>query len=308
MNGILNKKILSICIPTFNRAEILDSTLNTLFSNTEFVESKIEVIVSDNCSTDNTAEIVAKYPLVSYYKNDENLVDLNFSIVLGYATGSYIRLFNDTLSFKKGALKKMLDRIEENKNEENNLFFYNNMFLNSDCTVFANHETDFLNKVSFYISWIANFGCWSQDFEKIDNKDKFSKFQFVQVDWCFRIIKNKRKTIVYFDDLFNVVVPHKKGGYDLFDTFVNKYLYIVRQEKIDFITYEIEKYRLFRYYIYPNLMMLLVYEKDNYDFEINNPFKIIFKKYWYQPYFYLILVLFLFKMFKYSFHRKLFFL
>ena len=126
-------KLLSICIPTYNRAEVLDDALNKLFSNPDFDENLIEVIVSDNCSTDRTSEVVSKYPLVLYYRNDENVKDLNFSIVLGYATGTYVRLFNDTLSFKKGALKLMLDKIEKYSSEECNFFYYSNMFLNNNC-------------------------------------------------------------------------------------------------------------------------------------------------------------------------------
>jgi glycosyltransferase involved in cell wall biosynthesis len=287
-----------------NRANILDSTLCSLFSNPEFDERKIEVIVSDNCSTDNTTDVVAKYPLVRYYRNSENIIDRNFSKVLEYATGSYIRLFNDTLSFKKNALKMMLDRIEDNSNASCNLFFYNNSFINNDCVAFLNREKDFLNQVSFSVTWIGNFGCWNHDFKKLTNKDEFSKFQFVQVDWSFKLVKNKNMTRIYFDDLFNVVVPINKGGYDLFDTFVNKYLYILRNEKIDFLTLETEKFRLCRYFIYPNLLKLLIYEREYYDFEINNPFKVIFKKYWYEPYFYLMLLVFLLKMLKYTGIKK----
>jgi abequosyltransferase len=65
----MNTILLSICIPTFNRSEVLDNTLNSLFSNSEFNSNQIEVIVSDNCSTDNTVQVVTKYPLVKYYRN-----------------------------------------------------------------------------------------------------------------------------------------------------------------------------------------------------------------------------------------------
>lgn len=288
----MNNKLLSICIPTYNRSEILDSTLSSLFSNPEFDKNKIEVIVSDNCSTDNTAEVVAKYSLVRYYRNDENVRDCNFSIVLGYATGSYIRLFNDTLSFKKGALKTMLDRIEKHLQEDCNLSFYGNMFLNSDCKKVANGKEDFLNIVSFYTTWIANFGCWREDFEKINNKDRYAELQFVQVDWSYRIVENSKKTIIYFEDLFDVIVPNQKGGYNVFDTFVNKYLYIIKQEKFSLLKYEIEKYMLCRYFVYPWLVKLFIKDKFDYSFDTSNVIRILLKKYWYEPYLYSMLLLF----------------
>jgi glycosyltransferase involved in cell wall biosynthesis len=54
--------LLSICIPTFNRAYILEKTLHSIVSQKIFQDTnEIEVIVSDNCSSDNTFEIVNKY-------------------------------------------------------------------------------------------------------------------------------------------------------------------------------------------------------------------------------------------------------
>lgn len=288
----MSNKLLSICIPTYNRAEVLENTLNSLFSNPEFDEDKVEVIVSDNCSTDNTAEVVAKYSLVRFYTNHENVRDRNFSIALEYATGSYIRLFNDTLSFKKGALKTMLKRIEEHLGDGSNLFFYGNMFLNSNCKREVSSKETYLKTVSFYSTWIANFGVWSEDFESIQDKDRYAELQFVQVDWSYRIVENNKKTIIYFEDMIDVVVPNKKGGYDIFDTFINKYLDILNKEKLDFMAFEMEKYRLFHFFIYPNLLTLLIYERNKYNFDINNPIKILLKKYWYELYFYPMIVLF----------------
>lgn len=289
---MVNEKLLSICIPTYNRAEVLDDTLNKLFANPDFDIDRIEVIVSDNCSTDSTLEVVSKYPLVKYYKNNVNVRDYNFAIVLGYATGSYVRLFNDTLSFKKGALQQMLNKIEHHLSDDSNLFFYGNMFLNSDCKREVNKKKDFIMMVSFYPTWIANFGCWRKDFEKINNKDRYAELQFVQVDWSYVIVEKSIKTIIYFENLFNVTVPEKKGGYNVFDTFVNKYLYIIKQENFPLLIFEKEKYRLCKYFVYPWLVSLFVNNKKKYSFDTNNVFKILFKKYWYEPYFYPMLVLF----------------
>lgn len=291
----MNNKLLSICIPTYNRAEILDGTLNSLFSNPDFDSTKIEVIVSDNCSTDNTADVVAKFPLARYYCNSENVRDNNFSIVLGYAKGEYIRLFNDTISFMPKALDNMLKEIEKHLKDGVNLFFYGNMFLNQNCQKTITSKKTFIEEVSFYNTWIANFGIWREDFLKIENKDQYAVLQFVQVDWSFRIVENNKKTIIYFEDLFDIVTPNKKGGYNLFDTFINKYLFIIKQENISLLSYEIEKYRLCRYFVYSWLITLFVNDKESFGFDTNKVFKIILKKYWYEPYLYAILLLYWFK-------------
>ncbi|MDO9276314.1 MAG: glycosyltransferase family 2 protein [Lutibacter sp.] len=292
MNGIMNNKLLSICIPTYNRCELLDEALSKLFSNNEFDSNSIEVIVSDNCSTDNTAEVVSKYPLVRYFCNSENVRDRNFSIVLGYATGSYIRLFNDTLSFKDGALKMMLERIEKHLEDNCNLFFYGNMFLNKNSHKEVNSKKIFFKTVSFFTTWIANFGVWRKDFVNIIDKDRYVELQFVQVNWTYRILEKNKKTLIYFDDLFTVNTPNKKGGYNVFDTFVNKYLFIIKQECFSLFDYEIEKFRLCKYFIYPWFITLFVENKPNFSFDTKGAIGIILKKYWYEPYLYPMLLVF----------------
>ena len=54
----MNKnKLLSICIPTFNRANLLNNLLNSIdIANID--ASIVEVCISDNNSTDNTKEKV----------------------------------------------------------------------------------------------------------------------------------------------------------------------------------------------------------------------------------------------------------
>lgn len=42
-------KLLSICIPTYNRAEVLNETLHQIVSDSYFDPDLIQVVVSDNC-------------------------------------------------------------------------------------------------------------------------------------------------------------------------------------------------------------------------------------------------------------------
>ena len=87
-----NKVLLSICIPTCNRGSILDTVILNYITNEEFDDS-VELVISDNASTDNTEEIVKeiikKYPSkkISYYKNDENIGAKNFFAVISRAKG-----------------------------------------------------------------------------------------------------------------------------------------------------------------------------------------------------------------------------
>lgn len=65
-------KNLSIVIPTYNRADFLDYSLEVYIPMLK--EYGIEIAIFDNASTDNTYEIVSKwikeYDYLTYHKNE----------------------------------------------------------------------------------------------------------------------------------------------------------------------------------------------------------------------------------------------
>lgn len=61
---------ISICIPTFNRSDLLRKTLISVMKQTI---KPYEVIVSDNCSEDDTEKVVKSFKDVIYYRNERNL-------------------------------------------------------------------------------------------------------------------------------------------------------------------------------------------------------------------------------------------
>lgn len=88
------KPFLSICIPTYNRANIVyDTVCNVLRSNRQ----DIEVVVSNNCSTDNTEQLLLniKDSRFKYFKNTYNNGADNLISVLTYAEGEYLLLMSD---------------------------------------------------------------------------------------------------------------------------------------------------------------------------------------------------------------------
>ncbi|WDF59117.1 glycosyltransferase family 2 protein [Flavobacterium sp. KACC 22758] len=291
----MSVKLLSICIPTYNRCDILDETLRKLFANPDFNSEYIEVIVSDNCSTDNTKEVVSKYPSVKYYCNDTNTSFYNLTTVLCYSTGKYIKLYNDTFNFQFGALEKMITRIKNHENDNTNLFFYPNFLHNHNTIKTIDSINSFFYHCSYNTTWTAAIGFWKKDFDQIRNKNKYAALHFPQLEWMYTIVNNGKLTTIYFEDLFEVTVPKKKGGYNVFKTFVEDYLSIVKKEKISFYIYELEKYRLCKKFIYPWLLTLLVTNRHSYSYETKGVFSIIFNKYWYEPYLYPMLILFWFK-------------
>lgn len=88
---------ISIVIPTFNRANYLEETLSSALAQDY---EDLEIVVSDNASSDNTAEVVKlflKNPKVRYFKNIENIgMVRNWrKAVFERSTGEWFLLLSD---------------------------------------------------------------------------------------------------------------------------------------------------------------------------------------------------------------------
>lgn len=85
---------ISICIPTYNRANVV---YRTVVNCLKCKDEDIEVVVSNNCSEDNTEELLSsiKDNRFKYFKNKYNNGTNNLISVLTYATGDYLILTSD---------------------------------------------------------------------------------------------------------------------------------------------------------------------------------------------------------------------
>lgn len=97
-----NLPLVSICIPTFNQFSFILETLESCLRQTY---SNIEIIVVDDCSTDQTAVAIKKYVAthtgIRFIQNSVNLgVERNWNLALASARGIFIKILcgDDLLS------------------------------------------------------------------------------------------------------------------------------------------------------------------------------------------------------------------
>ena len=96
-----NKPLLSICIPTYNGASsLLVTILDSLLPAIQKFDGGIEVVVSDNCSVDNTNSILNSYNKYKYYRHVRNLHNIGFNgnmlqLADKYANGVYTWFIGD---------------------------------------------------------------------------------------------------------------------------------------------------------------------------------------------------------------------
>jgi glycosyltransferase involved in cell wall biosynthesis len=99
---------LSVCITTYNRAALLDQTLKTVAAQTRTPD---EVVVSDDCSPDDTARVAgawkAAFPRFLYRRNERNLnMPGNLNAAIEASSGEYIANLHDGDAYDPTILEK----------------------------------------------------------------------------------------------------------------------------------------------------------------------------------------------------------
>ncbi|MGL5273669.1 MAG: glycosyltransferase family 2 protein [Phocaeicola sp.] len=300
----MNQPLLSICIPTYNRANVLRETVQTFIDDPDFDE-QVEIVILDNASTDATQsvgeELAAKCSNVKYYRNLENIEDKNFFSVLKLGTGKYLKLNNDTITLRAGGLRRMKEHVAcANPNQF--LFFFPMLpHLKREVSTIRSIN-DLIEVGSFYITSIACFGCWKNKLEEIVDPFKYSSFKLTQVDWYLQLANNYEGVIIHSDDVVIASLPNK-GGYNIAQVFVNNYFSILNdwKAKISNSVLEKEKFRIFKYHILPLTKQL--YGKSGHTFDKKKHNRILYTHYKDKPYFYFFYIR-LFLMLPYVLLRK----
>ena len=131
--------LLSIAIPTWNRDKFLDESLKALISQITELKVDIEIVISDNASTDSTQNLIQQlmeqYSFIRYYRNSENLgLDKNVGLAVERATGKYVWLFGDDDLPAPQAVAQIYQKLREYKDKNLALLFINRSLHNSDFT------------------------------------------------------------------------------------------------------------------------------------------------------------------------------
>jgi len=98
--------LLSICIATYNRADFIGETLNSIIPQ---LENDVELLIVDGASTDNTKDTVLKFAKtesrIRYIRlESKGGVDQDYNKAVKLARGDFCWLFTDDDLFKPGAI------------------------------------------------------------------------------------------------------------------------------------------------------------------------------------------------------------
>jgi abequosyltransferase len=233
---VMNERpLLTIAIPTYNRALLLGRLLSTLFEQTRN-ESRVEVIVSDNASPDNTIEIVQKFLSLGmslrYIRNTEDLgPDANLLQCYEQAAGKYVWVFGDDDMIEPGGLSAILKHLSA---DDYDLVYVSARGYKGEYVPIAQGRAqgvlvykqpeEFSRRLHIMFTFIS---------ANIVNKDRVSDLKhepfsvlkgtnLVQLGWIYTALDSLRKGLLIQDTLVAGLMDNS-GGYSVFSTFGPKF-------------------------------------------------------------------------------------
>ena len=218
--------LLSICIPTYNRARVLKDCLKSIVQADEF-SNEVEIVVSDNCSTDDTQQVckffTQQYSNIKYYRNDTNVgFCRNFLHVLECGSGTFLKVSNDYNIFRKKSISFLLKKIKKHLKDKPVLYFHNH--IGKGKTYETPSFDEFLGFEKLGFGWISNYGYWKEDFDNFENKDTYFHTLFPQIDWFIRSYFKKRTIFCYNEPIVKINNRNEKTGtYNFIEAHAKKF-------------------------------------------------------------------------------------
>lgn len=254
--------VLSICIPTFNRAPFLEQTLASMVSQAAFRDSnEIEIVISDNCSDDDTHQVAARFVQdfpgkVRYYRQDPAIqADKNFPAVLQQGRGLFLKLHNDNLMVRDGSLAELVKVIKATAAEKPVIFCTNGNMMQGQPIEALQGLNAFISRVSYFATWIGGFGMWREEFQATPDFGRAAPLQLIQTDNLLRMVATGKRVIALYEQYFVGQHVPKKGGYNIAQVFGQNYLSLLKpylaSGQLDRTVFEEEKKRILLQHIIP---------------------------------------------------------
>ncbi|MDD2897392.1 MAG: glycosyltransferase family 2 protein [Desulfuromonadaceae bacterium] len=293
-----NNPILTIAIPTYNRSNFLDRCLSQIVNQAVKYGNKVELIVSDNCSTDDTEAVVNAYIAnghkIHYIKNASNLgPDGNFRQCFKAANGKYFLLFSDDDLLLDDSLRKIMNLIEV---DEYGIVYLSNYFFKTDYLrkpnrkkrgiIIFNDLNKFIRKVDVWFTFISSNVINKSLVDPHLDLNDFAATNLQQLAWTFSSLFNSSKNIFY-DEYLVAAQLDNTGGYKfcevfgkhmhtVFMTFINKYG--VSNEHFEIIVRKMLKKHLSKYILSARKDFGSYHEEDF--FNILHPIYKPYLSYW----------------------------
>ena len=138
----MNEELVSIIMPAYNCEKFIEQTINSVLNQSH---ANWELIIVDDCSTDDSAKIIKKYAVqdkrIRYFKNNRNSgAAVSRNKAIEQATGRFFAFLDSDDLWREDKLKKQIEFMQINnyaftcttydKIDENNISL--NRVINAD--------------------------------------------------------------------------------------------------------------------------------------------------------------------------------
>lgn len=224
-------KLLTIAIPTYNRAELLDLCLAKLSKQIEGCEEVLELLVSNNNSTDTTQEVVAKYigmgVPIKYVENAENMgAERNVIQCYTLASSKYLLVIGDDDVLLDGSLQKILNIL---KGDSYGVVYLSGYGFTADHqkerpinkterVLVFDDKKQFIAKVHFFLTFLSG-NIVNKELVKNDiDPNEFLGTNLPQLAWTLAALFKAEKN-VFCNEYMIAAKSENRGGFGLCEVF-----------------------------------------------------------------------------------------
>lgn len=241
--------LISIAIPTYNRATVLADTLCSLASHPELMRDDIELVISDNASTDKTEDVVRDFSArtgkaVRFSRNESNLgIDGNIHAVSHLAIGRYLLLMSDDDFLRPGALTRLTELVHRYPDL---LFCFANggsfsgrydpdaslpSLIQIPDTLVTQDPDVVLQTIWIWSTFISAFFVDRQAWINVPEQQRFIGSEIYLTHVLYRALaENRGRTCVVTADQLSAARMEYTGSFRIFHAFGNSFLGLVCDE------------------------------------------------------------------------------
>lgn len=195
--------LLTIAIPTYNRAEFLDHILEYHIPLAR--KHNIQIQVFDNASTDQTREVTykwkKKYPLVFYISSEVNHgPDANIERALKAQTTQYVWLLGDTYHIPEGAIEYIFDKLDRTEKYYDMFIFNVNDDVKHIATRDYRNKNEILREMFPHITWLPAL-VYSARLIQNARFERYAYSRFIQTGIILEYIADREFLIHWNRDL-----------------------------------------------------------------------------------------------------------
>jgi glycosyltransferase involved in cell wall biosynthesis len=239
MNTTIHTKLVSIAMATYNGEQFIEKQIESLLHQTY---RPIEIIISDDGSTDNTLiiveEYIKKYPFIFLFNNEkQHGIKKNFENALRNCNGKYIALSDQDDIWMPQKITTLVENIGTNA-----LIYHNSMFVDNNNISLNNSIAQKLNcysgsnpKAFLLFNCVSGHACMF-DRKLIDISLPFPNAKFH--DWWLAFVATQNGGVKYINQILVNYRQHENSKTDILSLKKST----VHRKEIDKYEEEIEWY------------------------------------------------------------------